>query len=241
MTLTSERHREARCRVRTGRVAAIALVLGLTLTTLATRALAGAPQGELREDALPHVCKGGPTPGDSCLANANTCGSGTCVVDYQRGKNWSGVFTMIIDDTASAFDAGNRTRVAIAATLTLEVKVKGVTDILSKTFLNLDGATLADVLSSLANDGPQIADGALGVHEDDIVSIVDNAQMMTQILFQSGDATMAQGLRDLLQTTGTPVITKVTRLSSFDHSPGALEPDAATIVRAKVRGAVVNP
>lgn len=213
-----------------------AAAFALLAATIASPAWAGAPQGELREAALPHVCKGGPTPGSTCLANSNTCGSGTCVVDYVRGKTWSGVLTMIIDDTASAFDENNRSRVAIAGTLTLEVKVKGVTDILSKTFVNLDGATLAAVLSSLADTGPNIADGAIGVHEDDIVAIVNNAQMMTQILFQSGDATIAQGLRDLLQTTGTPVITKVVKLSAFDHSAG----DAATVVRAKVKGAVAN-
>jgi uncharacterized membrane protein len=227
-------------RVRARR-AALLPALALVAALAATAAYAGAPQGELREDALPHVCKGGPTPGDSCLANSTTCGTGKCVVDYQKGKTWRGVFTLIVDDTATGFDPDDRTRVAIAATLTLEVKVKGVTDILSKTFLNLDGATLSEVLSSLANDGPTIADGATGVKEDALISIFENEQMMTQILFQSGDVTMAQGLRDLLQTTGTPVITKVSQLRAFDHSPGAPAQNAATIIRAKVSGAVVNP
>jgi uncharacterized membrane protein len=233
--------RDDQRKIRAARGTAALLATCLTVVASATPALAGAPQGDLREAALPHVCKGGPTPGDSCVANSATCGSGRCVVDYERGKSWNGVLTLAVDDTASAFDVNNRSRVAITATLTLEVRAKGVTDILSKTFLNLDGATLAAVLSSLANDGPNLADGALTVNEDAIVSIVNSSQMMTQLLFQSGDPTIAQGLRDLLQTTGTPVITKVMRLQAFDHSPGATEEDAATIVRAKVKGAVVNP
>ena len=114
---------------------------------------------------------------------------------------------LVVDDSASAFDVNNRSRIAITATMTLEVKVKGTTDILSKTFLNLDGVTLSDVLSSLGNDGPKLADSALNVNETALIGVVNNSQMMTQLLFQSGDATIAQGLRDLLQTTGTPVVT----------------------------------
>ncbi|HZR84300.1 MAG TPA: hypothetical protein VFD92_24595 [Candidatus Binatia bacterium] len=218
------------------------LAVGLFLAACATSALAGAPPAEVREDALPHVCKAGPTPGAACTANSTTCDPGTCVVDFERGKTWTGVFTLIVDDTASAFDPNNRTRTAITGTLTLEVKYKGVADVISKTFLNMDGATLGDVLNSLSTVGPQLADSPVSVHEDQVVNFVNNSQMMSQFLFQSGDSTMAQALRNLLQTTGNPVITKVLKLQLFDHSPGSLlEPNAATVIRAKVRGAVVNP
>lgn len=233
------------CRIhppgRTHRCVATAVAIAFAIAGSAAPTLAGAPPAETREVVLPHVCKGGPTPGAACAPAVSTCGAGSCVVAFERSQSWSGVLTLVVDDDASAFDVGNRARTAITATLTLEVKRKGVSDVLGKTFLDLDGATLTDVLTSLSDTGPHLADGASGASETAVLAAVNSAQMISQLLFQSGDATIAQGLRDLLQTTGTPVITKVSQIQSFGHGPGSPGQDAATVVRAKVRGAVVRP
>jgi hypothetical protein len=216
-----------------------ALGLGLVLLAPSRAAFAGAPPGSVREAALAHVCKGGPTPGNACDPNASNCGTGSCVLDLTKGKSFTGTLTMIVDDTASGFADGDRTHVAITATLILEVKIKGTQDIIGKTFLNLDGATLTDVLTSLSDTGPKVADSPVGVNETALVNAVNSAAMMSQLLFQSGDSTMAQALRDLLQTTGTPIITKVGSIALFDHDPGGTSPNAATVIRAKVKGAVL--
>jgi len=218
-----------------------ALGLGLALLLPSRAALAGAPPGSVREATLAHICKGGPNAGDACDPNASICGTGSCIVDLAKGKSFTGTLTMIVDDTASAFADSDRSRVAITATLILEVKIKGTHDIIGKTFLNLDGATLTDVLTSLSDTGPKIADSPAGVDETVLVNAVGSAAMMSQLLFQSGDSTMAQALRDLLQTTGLPIITKVASIDLFDHSPAGTSSNAATAMRAKVKGAVVNP
>jgi hypothetical protein len=218
-----------------------ALGLGAALVSPVRPAIAGAPPGSVREATLAHICKGGPNAGDACDPNASICGTGSCVVDLAKGKSFTGTLTMILDDTASAFADSDRSRTAITATLILEVKIKGTHDIIGKSFLNLDGVTLSDVLTSLSDTGPKVADSPVGVNETVLVNAIGNAQMMSQLLFQSGDSTMAQALRDLLQTTGTPIITKVASIDLFDHSPGGTSPNAATVMRVKVKGAVVNP
>ena len=97
-----------------------------TLLIAAAPADAAAPVSQLREEQLPHACKGGPSRGLACTADAQCPGS-TCEINVLRGPDtmFEAEVTLIVDDDVSKFDGTEEVSGVIAATVLLEIKDKG--------------------------------------------------------------------------------------------------------------------
>ena len=199
---------------------------------------AGAPDPAGREANLPHVCKGGSNGGNSCdINNGNgDCPNGRCVIEFTPG-GFAAKVTILVDDNVSKFDGSETVTDVVAATVILEVKGNGQSDVLAQTYQNLAGADFATLVANL-QQAPFLADteiSASPVDEAALNAAAKSERIVSDLMFQKGDSEVADALRTLLGATGNPVVTKVTLLDHFDHGADQL----ASVVQLKVRGRFV--
>src|SRR5262245_55113085 len=198
-----------------------ALVCCLTMAFTGT-ARAGAPQPERREGDFEHVCQGGPNKGLACTVDTEDtdCPRSSCVLKQLSGPI-RGTLTIVAHDTVTDWStsaAGNQ-----ALTVILEVKAPdGSKQILSATYQDLATPT-----------SPPQAPGAVVAIPMDEAALVNLSSAVDGLTFVQPQDTLAQQLRTLFNSTGTPVLVGVGRrgVQFADHSADGL----GTVLRFKVK------
>src|SRR5262249_36342322 len=202
----------------------------------------------VREPDLPHVCDKGPNAGKKCepdFTGADTfvcslsrpaqpnpaspgavdCLGAKCTMVLQPGGNFSAVMTIIADNNVSGFDNTQPIQNAIAVTVVIDLGKRGV---LSQTYQNLSSLTSAPVdTHGIPIDEQRLKD------ETDLRD--GKAAIVNDLLFRPQDSEIADALRAIFNTTGTPVVTKVGSVSLIDRRADGL----ATVLRLKVKGGFV--
>ena len=226
----------------------LSLVLAILLVA-AGATYAGSPISQLREDQLPHVCKGGAKRGEACTEDAQ-CPRGLCEIKFVRGPDatFEAEVTLIIDDDVSKFDGSEEVSDVKAATVLLEIKDRGETHLLAQTYQNLEGENF-DALVAALRDGPFLADMGSPVSnrraaefrlfesrtDDPFPSILDD------FLFEEGDNELAKAVRNLLGVTGRPIIADVPRDAASVQRSDHVDDILASLVRLKVKIRFVAP
>ena len=202
-----------------------------------------------REPGLPHECEKGPNAGQACVPDFGAvadplvcsvsrpsqndfCLGAKCTMVFAKGATFSAVMTIIADNNVSAFDGSQSIQNAIAVTVIIDLGKRGV---LAQTYQNLSGTSL----SSLA-EAPTDTFG-VGIDEGRLASETDirpdgKAAIVNDLLFRPQDAELSDALRAIFNTTGVPVVTKVTSLALTDRRTDGL----ATTLRLKVKGGFVT-
>jgi len=191
------------------------------LAAFAGTAQAGAPTPDVRGGAYRYVCKGGANKGSLCTVatEAADCPRSACVL-AAVSKKIRGTLTIVVDDLVRDWKQG--TGGPRALTLLLELKAPdGTKHLLAETYQDLVDPTQPPTLPT------------------NVVSIpVDEAELKTLaaslngLLLVQAEANMADRLRALFNTTGTPVLVdlKATRAQFSDQTATPL----ASALRFKV-------
>jgi len=211
------------------------LLAAAALAILVSPAWGGAPAPETREAHLLRSCSGGSGPATPCVSDTE-CAPGTCEVEFLQGPNTShqAVVTLLVDDEVGKFDDTEAFPDVVAVTALLEVDgPDGRRHLFGQTYQNLQGTTLAKLVSSL-QAGPFIADTVLSgggcgsatgggtgtgggsggggqllgnrVTEPCLNDRAQGGKILRDLLLQQGDSTMAHAVRRLLGTEGPLVI-----------------------------------
>ena len=221
---------------------AIALVFGLLLSG-AARAAVDCTQ---REPDLPHVCASGPLEGQACqpdLSNVedplicsvsrpalnNSCQGAKCTLNLAKDVKFSGTMTIIVDENVSQLNDGFSQN-NVAATLVLDL---GKGRILSQTYQDLGDSTFVPTDSFGVSLTKQTLRNQADPHFNDPGG---KPAAVNDLLFRPQDDEMAAALRALLGATGTPVVTKVSRVLLSDRTDGL-----ATVLTVKIKGGFVQP
>jgi hypothetical protein len=168
---------------------------------------------------LPHVCSSGPHKGQTCHANSD-CGGSACTINLVSATTVKETLTIIVDNASSNsifVSCGDASALDHTATVVLEVKKAG------KRYFFSDGYR-CPLISGPFNflNTEQILNNA-----------VASGAILNSVLFETSGA-MAQGLRDLFNSTGAPVILKasqaINKISHSDHE----EDELASVVRIDV-------
>ena len=198
----------------------VASITALALA-LATPALAGAPQPDQRQGEFVHVCRGGPNKADLCsvATEEQDCPGSECVVQA-LGGSIKGTLTLIAHDAVIDWANGGATNRAL--TVLLEVRgPDGTAQLLSATYQNLADPTL-----------PPTAPGSVVAIDMDEPALRNLAAAPSGLTFAQPDVTLADQLRTIFGSTGTPVLIATDRKAqSADHTTDGL----ATVVRFKVK------
>jgi hypothetical protein len=221
-----------------------------TLLVTAGSSYAGSPVSHLREEQLPHVCRGGPREGLACTDDAQCPPGNKCEVHFLRGPDtaFEAEVTLIIDDNVSKFDGTEEISDVVAATVLLEIKHKGKTHLLAQTYQNLEGQDFKTLTEAL-KAGPFLADTGSPVSnrraaefrlnealtDDPFPSILDD------FLFEEGDNEMADAVRALFDVTGRPIVAHVPRNAAFVQRSDHVADGLASLVRLKVEIRFVAP
>lgn len=189
---------------------------------------AGAPQPDVRQGDFAHVCKGGPNKDLACTIPTQDvdCPRSECVVEL-LSKTIKGTLTLIAHDSVTDWLNGGATNQA--ATVLLEVKAPdGSKQMLAATYQDLASPT--EPPSALAN--------VISIPMDEL-ALKNLAGAVNGFLFVQPEATIAQQLQTLFNSTGTPAIVAVMdkQVQSADHTADGL----ATVVRFKVKIQFLNP
>jgi hypothetical protein len=206
-----------------------------------------------REPGLPHVCASGANAGNSCNVDftgadtlvcsasrpsPNDCGSGVkCTMVFEKNATFSGVMLIMVDENVSQLDGNQSIQNAVALTVVFDLGKKGI---LSQTYQTLSGATLlADFQADLATAptdsfGVQLSEQRL--RDETQLRPDGKAAIVNDLLFRPDDTELAEALRTMFVTAGTPVILKVSSVTLQDHPDGL-----ATVLRLKVKGGFVAP
>lgn len=170
---------------------------------------------------LPHVCSNGPNKGKVCSANSN-CDGNACTINLVSSTTVKGTLTIIVDNDAFPpggvfVSCGGALALDRIATVLLEVKKSGKRHFFS------EGYRCPFFFGSLNFFN----------REDILHNAVTSGAILNAVLFETSGA-MAQGLRDLFNSTGAPVILKVSpsidKVAYTDHEDDAL----ASVVRIDV-------
>jgi hypothetical protein len=220
-----------------------------TLLVATSSTYASSPVSQLREEQLPHVCKGGPRKGLACT-DETQCPRGTCEINFLRGPNttFEAEVTLIVDDNVSKFDGTEEISDIIAATVLLEIKDKGETHLLAQTYQNLEGHDFKSLTDAL-RAGPFLADTGSPVSnrraaefrlnealtDDPFPSILDD------FLFEEGDSEMADAVRALFGVTGRPIVAEVPKRAAFVERSDHVADGLASLVRLKAKIRFVAP
>ena len=216
------------------------LVTALALAALllpAGTAWTAAPEHEDREAAFAHVCTGGPNKGQSCTPPAegqkNPCPKSQCEIDYITKPNGealtiTGTLTIIVNENVIDW---NNPRSPLDITLTtvlLEVKKGGQSHLLTQTYQNCckipNGDETMPGWFELAAESNL---GIISLHDKDLNGFIS----------QQPESTLAQGLRDLFQRTGIPIIMETAKEFDLSNHAGDL---LGSAVRFKVKIRFVN-
>jgi hypothetical protein len=193
----------------------------LTIAAGAVAAHAGGPLPDTREDDFAHVCKGGANAGDSCSipTEETDCPRSRCVVDATT-KAIHGTVTVIAHDAVTDWSTGRAD--AQALTLLLEVRSPdGTKQLLAATYQDL-----------VAPQNPPSAPGNTIVLPMDEVALRDVTPLLSGLLFLQPEAQLAEQLRTIFGTTGTPALILTDKKPQLaDHTGDPL----ATVLRFKVQ------
>lgn len=202
-----------------------------------------------REPLLPHACEKGSNAGLACVPDFGAvadplvcsvsrpsqndfCLGAKCTMVFQKGATFSAVMTIIADDNVSAFDGSQTIQNAIAVTVIIDLGKRGV---LAQTYQNLSGTALSD-LASAPTDTFGVGIDELRLASETEVRPDGKAAIVNDLLFRPQDDELADALRTLFNTTGTPVVTKVGAVALSDHRTGGI----STTLRLKVKGGFVT-
>ncbi len=204
------------------RLATFALCLGATI------AHAGAPQPETRQGDFAHVCRGGANRNQACTVptQSTDCPGSECVV-LPLSPAVKGTLTIIAHDAVTDWANGGATNQAL--TLMLEVRAPdGSQQMLAATYQHLADPTSA----------PTAAGNVVAIDMDEF-ALANLSEAVTGLLFAQPESTLAQQLRTLFGTEGTPVLVAATdrQVQSADHTGDGL----ATVVRFKVKIQFLQP
>lgn len=205
-----------------------ALVLAVAVGTAGV-AHAGAPTPDTRANDFTLTCKGGPNKTQACtVATAATdCPKSSCVVTTVSKKTIGGTLTIISDDLVVDWATGFTSPQAL--TIMLEVNANGTKEILADTYQNLgDPLDLNQVTQA-----PTAPTNVVAIPMDES-AVKGLAGALDGLMFAQPESTIANKLRALFSTTGTPVIVGVKKKSQFaDHS--AANDALASVLRFKVK------
>jgi len=201
-----------------------------------------------REPLLPHVCASGANEGSPCQpdftgadtlvcsasrpAENDACGGAKCTMVFEKGANFSAEMLIIVDENVSQMDGGQSINNAVAATVVFNLGKNGY---FAQTYQTL-GADLSSLTQAPVDDfGVTLDEQRLRQeilpHPNEI-----KAAIVNDLLFRPQDTELADALRTLFVTTGTPVVFKVSSPVLSDHTDGL-----ATVMRLKVKGGFVLP
>ena len=178
----------------------VAALIHFSLVSVST-SWAGAPAilpGE-REEQLPHVCKGGPDHGNACEVEfidgqivTNDCPKGKCLIDFLHGpgSTFNAKVTIVADDSLPPGE-NQETRV----TVTVEVKKDGEVHILTDTAQTM---VFAHAFGFPAGEFGILAPSA-----------PSESSLTSLFLLAGAPQNIAQGLRDIFEKTGVPVVVDV--------------------------------
>jgi hypothetical protein len=202
--------------------APLVLLLALSVAVgTPTRARAGGPQPDTREDDFAHVCRSGPNAGDACsIADADTdCPRSDCIV-AALGKPIPATLTVLAHDAVTDWSTGASGFQAL--TLLLEVRgPDGTREMLAATYQDL-----------LAPQNPPTAPGTVVVLPMDETALRDLAPAVGGLLFVQPESRLAAQLQRIFGSPGAPALVFTDRrVQLADHTGDAL----ATVVRFKVR------
>jgi hypothetical protein len=216
----------------------LTLLVGLVALLVVTRhANAGGPLPEVREETLPHVCKGGGNAGVAC-SDDTECPGSSCEIDFLKGPGTTlnAVLTLMIDDDASNFggcvsDCIDR---VVTATVLLEVQKDGP-KLFTQTYANLFfGATAFDVVQALQL-GPPLSDTFGPVSEFGLQSNIAANNVLYNFLLQQPDDPLADALRRLTGVAGRPVIVAAPAKIKQYLSSNETESTVGSALRLKVK------
>jgi hypothetical protein len=215
----------------------------LVIAVFATRPARAAVDCTVREPDLKHVCANGPLAGQTCdpdvsnlddplmcslsrPAANDSCQGAKCTIDLATNVKFSGTMTIIVDENLSQ-PSDDQTSNRVAVTVLLDL---GRAGLLTQTYQTLGdptsapsdtfGVTLSE--QTLRNQALPRPDGS--------------AAAVNDLLYRPQDDELAAALRALFGATGTPVITKVSKVTLSDRPDGL-----GTVLRVKVKGGFVQP
>jgi hypothetical protein len=201
---------------------ALCLAMGFALT-----ARAGAPAPDTRQGDFAHVCRSGTNKDQPCtIATEDVdCPGSECVVKAVT-KSVNGTLTIIAHDSVTDWANGGATNQAL--TVLLEVKAPdGSRQLLAATYQDLVTPT----------DPPTALNKVISIGIDEIA--VRDLSSVSDLLFIQPEATLADQLRTLFGSTGTPAIVGVSdrKVQLADHTTDGL----ATVLRLKVKIQFLEP
>ncbi|HXJ33272.1 MAG TPA: hypothetical protein VMS22_04460 [Candidatus Eisenbacteria bacterium] len=201
-----------------------------------------------REPLLPHVCASGANEGSTCQpdftgadtlicsasrpAQNDTCGGAKCTMVFEKGANFSAEMLIIVDDNVSQMDGAQSINNAVAATVVFNLGKNGF---FAQTYQTL-GADLASLTQAPVDDFGVTLDEQRLRQEMLPHPNETKAAIVNDLLFRPQDTDLADALRALFVTTGTPVVFKVSSPVLSDHTDGL-----ATVMRLKVKGGFILP
>lgn len=194
---------------------------------LAGVAQAGGPLPDTREDDFAHVCRGGTNAGLPCTVptEATDCPASECVVDAVSNLI-RGTLTLIAHDAVTDWSTGQAGNQAL--TLLLELRgPAGTRELLAATYQDLALPT-----------NPPTAPGQVVVLPMDEGGLQELASGVSGLLYVQPESALADHLRTLFGSTGTPALVLTDRrVQLADHRGDAL----ATVVRFKMRMQFLTP
>lgn len=194
----------------------------------AADAHAGAPEPDQRQDDFVHVCRGGINKGDACTleTEAQDCPKSDCILKVVSAPI-SGTLTVIAHDSVTDWRtgaAGNR-----ATTVMLELRAPDRSkQMLAATYQNL-----------IVPTDPPEAPGHIVAIPLDEQAVSFAATGVGGLLFAQPEPTLAEHLKALFASEGTPVIVAAEgrRAELADHRGDGL----ATVLRFKIKLQFVEP
>jgi hypothetical protein len=203
-----------------------------------------------REPFLPHVCAGGDSAGLACVpdltnvddplvclsarpAENDFCLGAKCVIKFEKGSSFSAEMLIIADDNVSQPDEAQTIQNAVAVTVVFNFGKKGI---LSQTYQNLSATDLSSIVEAPTDTFGVGLSEAL-VRDQAELRLDGKAKIVNDLLFRPQDDDLAERLRAMFSSLGTPVIVKVGSVSVSDHLGDGL----ATVLRLKVKGSFVAP
>ena len=224
------------------------LTLATLLVSTGSAVAGGSPVPGLREEQLPHVCKGPGKP-QPCTADSQ-CPSGRCEINFLRGPDaaFMAEVTLIIDDNVSKYDGSASVSNVKAATVLLEIKDNGETHLLAQTYQNLEGSNFEDLVKALTA-GPFLADMESRDRRAAERRLFE-PQLTTRFILSWMTSCLRRGITNwrtpcalFAGVTGRPIIADVPEDVTFvqrsDHS--AAGDGLASLVRMKVKIRFVAP
>jgi hypothetical protein len=217
----------------------VVLVIGLFATCLAHAAV----DCTVREPDVKHVCASGPLAGQVCDPDVSnledplmcstsrpavndSCQGAKCTIDLAKDAKFSGTMTLIVDENVSQV-SDDQTSNGVAVTVLLDL---GKDRLLTQTYQTLADPTVAP------SDTFGVTLGEQTLRNQALLRPDGKAAALNDLLYRPQDTELAAALRALFSATGTPVITKVSKVTLSDRPDGL-----GTVLRVKIKGGFVQP